>query len=282
MTNTGVPLQEFTLFPKLPTELRLEIWRYCRPEGRIVQFAIPPTDRESIRILPDEPPRSFPPSFDTFYGIYWDQTEAYYGTTEATKDFSLLQVCKEAREVALKTFRPILGSLLRNKCPFLFDFERDTFKIFDSPNSEELFGMLSTFKVATAATHRVRPKITEDQQKEVEEFLGSLKHLELRRCLDGNNTCIPAIREMDNFKSLRTFKAEIELDYGEYEPQVSEEYHQWLEGSTQTKWEKIEESRLPWFKESRPTCMIHRVTLVNTGLAKAQEEPRVFTSLLNE
>jgi hypothetical protein len=263
MTNTGVPLQEFTLFPKLPTELRLEIWRYCRPEGRFVEFAIPTGERILPRD-PDLPPRSVPPSFDTYYRLCWDQTEAYYGTTEATKDFSLLQVCKEARAVALKTFRPILGSLLLNKCPFLFDFERDTFRIIDSTNSEELFGMPNTYRVARQLEG---PKLSENQQKELKEFSGSVKHLELRRCLIFRDL-EPAIGEIYNFKSLRTFRAEIELLYADDEPRI-EEYHQWLEGSTQTRWEKIEESRLPWFRESSPTCIIYKATWVNTGVAKA-------------
>ena len=267
--NTGVPLQEFTLFPKLPVELRQEIWRLCRPEGRVVEFQI-----TSDETLPPDPDLQ-PPSSNYFYWLGWNQIEAYYGSTEASKDFSLLQVCKESREVALKTFRPILGSLLVNKCPFLFDFERDTVRIIESPATEELFGMPNT---SHGPIQRERGRFSENQLKELKEFWGSLEHLELRRRLVEFGAKF-GIGVMNYLKSLRTFRAELQIDYAvDGPPRNFKDYIQWLEGSTQTKWEKTEEFRLPWVLDG----MIFKVTFENTGVAKAWEEPRIFTSFKDE
>jgi hypothetical protein len=271
MTNTGVPLQEFILFPKLPTELRQEIWRLCRPEGRVVEF-----DIISNATLPPDPDLT-PPSSDYLY--WWDgwhQHEAYYGTTEARKDFSLLQVCKESRAVAMKTFRPILSSLLLNKCPFLVDFERDTVRLDDGPNRnlQKIFGLPNTER---GGWEPEGPRLGKNQQKDLREFLGSVKHLELRRRLVVFGERF-GVGDMDNFKSLKTFRAELEIDYAvDGPPRNFKDYIQWLEGSTQTKWEKTEEFRLPWAEG-----MIFKVTFENTGVAKAWEQPRIFTSFKDE
>jgi hypothetical protein len=36
--NTGKDLKVFTQFPRLPTEIRQKLWRFCFPRGRRVNF----------------------------------------------------------------------------------------------------------------------------------------------------------------------------------------------------------------------------------------------------
>lgn len=78
MSVTISKLLQFRLFPKLPYELRLEIWRFALPPPRVVEL------RQSGRAK---------------RGRFW--------ITDICPPV-LLSVCHEAREVALELYRPIL------------------------------------------------------------------------------------------------------------------------------------------------------------------------------
>lgn len=77
MSITISKLLEFHLFPKLPHELRLEIWRFALPPPRVVELR--PTGRAGKR-------------------RFW---------ITDTSPPVLLRVCHEAREVALGSYSPV-------------------------------------------------------------------------------------------------------------------------------------------------------------------------------
>ena len=87
------PLEEFTLFPKLPQEMQLEIWKRARPAARVVE----------IKVKVDEKNKE---------------------TLIAISDFPiLLQVCQVSRELSLKSYTPCFASILQK--PVYFDHKRD-------------------------------------------------------------------------------------------------------------------------------------------------------------
>lgn len=118
MKNTGVVLEQFTLFPKLPTELRLKIWRFCCPSDRVV----------TLRPFGTDDWRAY---------HWWDH---HLSLIDWNGDFhpfpaeytipTVFQICKESRYESMKTYQHFLGALLRNR-PFPFDFSRDTLIIVD-------------------------------------------------------------------------------------------------------------------------------------------------------
>jgi hypothetical protein len=105
MKNTGVVLEQFTLSPKLPTELRLKIWRLCRPSDRVVTLR--PFGTDDWRAY-----RS------------WDH---HLSLIDWNGDFHPFSA---EYTIPTKTYQHFLGPLLRNR-PFPFDFSRDTLIIVD-------------------------------------------------------------------------------------------------------------------------------------------------------
>jgi hypothetical protein len=79
-------VQEFHLFPELPTELREEIWRLCLPE-RVCELTLPFDDVVFHEYSFDGP---------------WP-CELYHTTRMNGRPPLITQVCHEARSVALKT-----------------------------------------------------------------------------------------------------------------------------------------------------------------------------------
>lgn len=97
------PLTEFTLFPKLPNELKKMIWEEAIAEGRVVELNIEPTAPRTFKAINTPVP-------------------------------SVLQVCSLSRMLALKSLTPIFNArrsvAITN--PFAhtyFDFSRDTLKM---------------------------------------------------------------------------------------------------------------------------------------------------------
>ena len=87
------PLEVFTLFPKLPQEMQLEIWKRARPAARVVE----------INVKVDENNKK---------------------TIFAISDFPvLLHVCQVSRELSLKSCTPCFASILQK--PVYFDHKRD-------------------------------------------------------------------------------------------------------------------------------------------------------------
>jgi hypothetical protein len=96
--------QKFTLFPNLPLELRLKIWRHALPEPRIVKT---PRDRENkvIGNMSGEPST---------------------GQVSVRKPpIHLLQVCRESRQETLMIYRPMLSAQWNDRQVYV-DYNIDT------------------------------------------------------------------------------------------------------------------------------------------------------------
>lgn len=103
----GEPLDTFTLFPKLPLELRLKVWRFCFPKSREILIGINGSER---------------------YGNYADDK-----VHELQRDISLpitLHICAESREETLRKYCLVwwkdIGREVKDwRRPICFDPERD-------------------------------------------------------------------------------------------------------------------------------------------------------------
>jgi hypothetical protein len=236
MKHTGVPLQEFTLFPNLPTELRLQIWKLsiCFPEGRDLHFLS----------------HAYHKGDDDSYYIFWQGLSRLraFCAEDSFRDTTLFKINRESWEEASKIYRRVLGSLLPYWCPLRFDFERDTLKITYDTFVRAVFGLCIPCPpgpFSSPGRGRERPVISEKGHKELEEFVESLVHL---------NYSLPfAHSELESeyevtssLKSLRVFTVKI---YGGPKdgrrPRCFDFLHRWIERSTKTRWIRTEESTQP-------------------------------------
>lgn len=112
--ESNQPLQTFTLFPLLPTELRLKIWNLTIPGPRTV------TIHYKTRPLKKHQGNAFPSS-------RWISPDP---------NPLPLQICHESRTIALKSYTAAFGS---HACPrkIYFDFERDTLSFGGGPRNGE-------------------------------------------------------------------------------------------------------------------------------------------------
>jgi hypothetical protein len=94
-------LEAFTLFPKLPTEIQLKIWKLAMPGPRLIKIG----HRPQFATRPSG-------SVDMFY-----QKSQKIPTP-------LLHTCRETRAMVLKTIKPRFR--LSSRHPIYFDFEKDT------------------------------------------------------------------------------------------------------------------------------------------------------------
>jgi hypothetical protein len=85
---------EFTMFPKLAPELRIEIWKLALPEPRTIAI---------------------------------DTNHYQFTITESEKSPILLHVNKEARSVALRRYQPSFSTV--DGSPRYFDFTKDTLQL---------------------------------------------------------------------------------------------------------------------------------------------------------
>ena len=247
MKYTGVPLPKFTLFPNLPTELRLQIWRFsiCLPEGRVVDFA-----------------------------LYGSRLRANC-TRDSFRDTTLFKINTESREEASKIYRRVLGSLLSYCRPLRFDFERDTLLIKHDTLIRAVFGLFIPCPYGPfSSPGRARSIISEKGHKELEEFVGCLVHL---------NYSLPfahsefeyGYKVTSSLTLLRVFTVKI---YGGPKdgrrPRCFEFLHRWIERSTNTRWIRTKESTQPVDpKETAPgyTPIKFKVVFENTRAPRTCE-----------
>jgi len=107
-------ISEFTLFPKLPKELRDEIWDIALPGPRI------------LRVRRDA-------SYIFHRRFLWGRSLCSIATAPIAT--ALLHVSREARAVALRRYEPSFGGLLVTG-PFYFDYERDSLMFTDDSTIE--------------------------------------------------------------------------------------------------------------------------------------------------
>jgi hypothetical protein len=101
--DTSTPLQSFHLFSRLPTELRLKIWRACLP-SRVIEVNI---KQRPLPITPDpEDEADFGPS-----------GSVYRPLTRPALPIAF-QVCRESRSEALSQYRPAAGASFESMCEF--------------------------------------------------------------------------------------------------------------------------------------------------------------------
>lgn len=99
-------LQTFTLFPRLPIEIRFKIWRLSQPHDRVVTI---------VNKSNDEHPGP--------------NHQQYLVAAQQVIPVQL-QVCRESRQEALKWYSSILGTFPEQ--PVYFDFERDILFMYTS------------------------------------------------------------------------------------------------------------------------------------------------------
>jgi hypothetical protein len=92
-SSPGSRVEGFYLFPKLPTEIKLKIWKLSLPGPRAITLR----------------PRKHGYSTTNVVGGMLPNPDVYdvYNDKAVTKTPALLQVNWESREVALKSYRPI-------------------------------------------------------------------------------------------------------------------------------------------------------------------------------
>jgi hypothetical protein len=107
-TSLEEHLRTFTLFPKLPTELRLKIWKLSAQQVRVVKWVYGISRRTT---------------FINKAGVPQDK---YYFKNLSTDALpSILHATRESRGEALRTYTLCLESHFRN--PIHFNYERDIF-----------------------------------------------------------------------------------------------------------------------------------------------------------
>ncbi|KAH8784288.1 hypothetical protein BGZ57DRAFT_883359 [Hyaloscypha finlandica] len=126
------PLTEFHLFSKLPTEIQHHIWEFSVPDSRTVCLTAP-KNRPGLEFFQ---PKNPPPG--------------------------ILQVCAQARAIALRTLQPTFENttLLRGACTF-FNFEIDVLRLSSG-------GSIETAKAVACAKN---PSIVRDRER--------VRHLEI-------------------------------------------------------------------------------------------------------
>ncbi|RDL37337.1 uncharacterized protein BP5553_04770 [Venustampulla echinocandica] len=95
---------DFSYFPKLPAELRLMIWKFARPEGRIIR--IKPRSKRHLRLKHTSPL----------------EMRALYSTAKVP---AMLHACLESRVVAQKWYKLSFGTTLYGEPQTYFDYEQD-------------------------------------------------------------------------------------------------------------------------------------------------------------
>ncbi|CZR52571.1 uncharacterized protein PAC_02448 [Phialocephala subalpina] len=158
------PDEDFTLFPKLPTEMRLKIWKFTTPTDRVIAI----TDKRYK--LEENGPRG------KFYAVI----SARYAIPAA------MQACQEARTELMKQYTPILKEHLGDAVPF--NFQHDTL-LMDGPDGATAFW---SFEKAGRKNSSTR--------KELAMIHNNLKHL----AVQGSRVILRTINESLQFTNLET------------------------------------------------------------------------------
>ena len=115
------PTRSFTLFPRLPTELRLKIWHLAMPGPRTITLQY--KFRRRARL----------------------ESALPYTASWTSKDLNpaALQVCHESRYEALEIYEQAFGTHACSGRKVYFDFEQDTLKFGGEENYSESDGILN-------------------------------------------------------------------------------------------------------------------------------------------
>jgi hypothetical protein len=102
--------QIFHPFPRLPSELKDEIWNFALPGPRMITLSISHTTTPPTPLTPATYQR----------GVYYVTTKTNVNAIPT----GLLHACQHSREVAMASYTPALGRTLGS--PIFLDSERDT------------------------------------------------------------------------------------------------------------------------------------------------------------
>jgi len=167
------PPPTFALFPKLPAELRIEIWRLSIPYNRVVGI------KNSGRAI--DPPGS---SIDE----NWHTTGRWCLQTSSTDTIpAILHTNRESRAEGLKLYSLILETRLFR--PHYFNFSRDTFVLLG-------YNVWEFDHV---------PSYDPNNGEELQKFLTQLRHLIIlhpARKNDFDELDLHAVRDIRNLKTL--------------------------------------------------------------------------------
>ncbi|KAF8848821.1 hypothetical protein BDZ45DRAFT_774520 [Acephala macrosclerotiorum] len=164
LKGSSNPDGEFSLFDKLPTEMRLKIWGYAIPTDRVVAI----TDKRYK--LEELGP----------HGKFFAEISARYTIPAA------MQSCQEARTELMKQYTPILKEQLRGAIPF--NFQYDTL-LMDGPDGAVAFW---SFEKAGRKNSTTR--------KELAMIHSNLKHL----AVQGSRVIQRTINESLQFTNLES------------------------------------------------------------------------------
>lgn len=110
------PLTEFTVFPKLPPELRKEIFKHATSNGSshvialYVDFTLSPVDAATLPVNAATGAGLFSVSIPNFSINYHITVEQFRDKDwVAARGVNLLQACRESRAACLETFKHFLG-----------------------------------------------------------------------------------------------------------------------------------------------------------------------------
>jgi hypothetical protein len=109
-SSPGSRVEGFHLFPKLPTEIKLKIWKLSLPGPRAITMRPRKHGYNTTNIVERMLPN--PDVYDV------------YNNKAVMKTSALLQVNRESREVALKSYRPIFRCQPNDSIVY-FDFAID-------------------------------------------------------------------------------------------------------------------------------------------------------------
>lgn len=110
------PASEFTIFPKLPLELKDMIWKFALPDPRIVGI--------TSHAIGD--PDQIPYSSDYEDGVL---NESFVFKVDVNAlPMGLFLACSRSRKIALQRYELAFGSRLTH--PIYFDFKRDTLYLY--------------------------------------------------------------------------------------------------------------------------------------------------------
>jgi len=170
----GESTSNFTLFPKLPPELRLEIWRLSIPKNRVVRII-------AGGCVLDPPDAHVDEQGNTEDGRYCFRTQS----TETIP--ALLHTSRESRAEGLKMYSLCLATRLIY--PVYFNFTSD-FVLLRGEGDFRRF-------------HRLNPPATNAAQ-ELEEFHSNLRHLIIAEDEWRNHFHVLLLHDISEFRNLKT------------------------------------------------------------------------------
>ncbi|KAH6682904.1 hypothetical protein B0J14DRAFT_133975 [Halenospora varia] len=141
---------QFTLFPKLPPEIRLRIYMYLLPKSRTITISALEIDDPAIygrRLKEHKITREDYFTYDMYFGRRDGQVATIYQIprclSQPHKIPAVLQINREARRESLEVHKLRFHQQFENR-PIYFDFERDTLLFKDSHALKAFVGGLAS------------------------------------------------------------------------------------------------------------------------------------------